>query len=118
MTTILVIEDDDLLREGIVFVLQSAGFEVLDNATGEEGIALAQSKLPDLITCDLNLPMMTGEEIAEILASDASTANIPILFITGREPTALSSTIQCKYTFVQKPFEPDKLVALIREFVG
>lgn len=118
MKTILVIEDDELLREGIVFVLNLEGFEVLESANGRDGLAIAQAELPDLITCDLNLPGLNGEGIAEALASDPKTANIPIMFITGSEPIALSSSVQCDYMFLQKPFEPEQLAIIIWNLIG
>lgn len=117
MQRILVIEDDEILREGIVYILGSQGFEVFEAVDGHDGVNLAQSLLPDLITCDINLPVYRGWEVAEILAGYPSTATIPIIFITAGDPFSLGNLVQCAYTFLEKPFEVKDLVAVINEYL-
>jgi CheY-like chemotaxis protein len=117
MQRILVIEDDDILREGIVYILRSQGFEVFEATDGYDGVELAQSLLPDLITCDINLPGYRGREIAEILANYPATATIPIVFITAGDPFSLGNLVRCAYTFLEKPFEVKDLVAVIYEYL-
>jgi len=84
MTTILVIEDTQSLREEIVELLQIEGFEVLSAGDGRAGLALAQAKLPDLIVCDVSMPELNGYETLKAIREDETTQSIPFIFLTAR----------------------------------
>jgi two-component system cell cycle response regulator DivK len=64
-------------------VLRSAGFRTLEAATGAEGIALAEAKLPDLVLLDLRLPDMDGTEVARELRDRARTQGIPVVALSA-----------------------------------
>jgi two-component system, sensor histidine kinase and response regulator len=84
MTTILVIDDTDALREEIVEVLECEGFEVLSASNGNQGIQLAQEKLPDLIVCDVIMPFLDGYGTLAALRQNQSTEAIPFIFLTAK----------------------------------
>ena len=80
---ILVVEDNDrnlkLVRDVLVF----AGFEVLEAQTGEQGVAIAETTLPDLVLMDLQLPGIDGAEALRRLRDNPATAELPVVAVTA-----------------------------------
>ena len=88
MTKILVIEDENSVRENILDLLEAESFEILAAANGKIGIDLAVSQVPDLILCDLMMPNIDGYEVLKKLNLQAATATIPFIFLTARTAKA------------------------------
>ncbi|NJL80448.1 MAG: EAL domain-containing response regulator [Richelia sp. RM2_1_2] len=88
MTKILVIEDEESVRENILDLLEAESFETLAAADGKIGIDLAISEVPDLILCDLMMPNLDGYEVLKKLHLQAVTATIPFVFLTARTAKA------------------------------
>ena len=84
MTKILIIEDEQPLREEILDWFQFEGFDVFGAKDGRVGIQRTRDLLPDLIICDISMPGMNGYEVLEELRDDAMTASIPFIFLTAR----------------------------------
>jgi signal transduction histidine kinase len=80
---ILVIDDEEWLREMIQLALRQKGFEVIESANGTEGIEKARKELPDLILCDVNMGKVDGYLTLSALRTEASTAAIPFILMTG-----------------------------------
>jgi len=116
MKRILVIDDDDDLRESLRMVLQMEGFEVFEAADGAHGVELAQTIQPDLITCDMKMPGYDGSQVMEILSSSPETAHVPIVFISAGD-NAVADTVHTHYRFVQKPFDVLQLISMIKQHV-
>lgn len=97
------------------FVLEDEGFEIVMAEDGEQALALAREHLPDCILLDHIMPKVDGREVYAALRSEAATASIPVLVLSGmsREMEGWEGA-----SFVGKPFSPDDLVAQIREAVG
>lgn len=85
MKKILVIEDDDLMRETVLEVLEWHGFEAVDAPNGQVGIKMAIAQIPDLILSDVMMPKFNGFEVFAALRSHPATASIPFIFMTGSE---------------------------------
>jgi two-component system OmpR family response regulator len=85
---VLVIDDDLLARDLVANALRPEGFEVVTAASGDEGLALAQERPPDLVICDLVMPDMDGFEVVNRLANTDMPKDVPILILTGHELTA------------------------------
>lgn len=83
MKKILVIDDEEWLREVIRLALKQKGFEVIEAANGLEGIEKARKEFPDLILCDINMEKMDGYVTLATLRGEAPTAAIPFIFMTG-----------------------------------
>ena len=83
MTKILVIEDEELVRNNILDLLEAENFETLAAADGKIGLELAISQTPDLILCDLMMPNIDGYEVLKRLHLQAATATIPFIFLTA-----------------------------------
>lgn len=84
MKKILVIEDDNLIRETVLELLESRGFEAVGAANGKVGIQLA-AQIPDLILSDVMMPELDGFEVFAAVRSHPATASIPFIFMTASE---------------------------------
>ncbi len=88
---ILIIDDDENVRLGLRMLLISEGYNVLEAKNGNEALALMESKKPDVILCDVEMPIMDGFEFRRILLQNPEFALIPFFFLTGH--TSISETI-------------------------
>jgi CheY-like chemotaxis protein len=106
---ILVVEDDDDLRTFYRSVLSVAGYKVVAAADGIEALHhLDQDIRPQLVILDLNLPRLGGRDVKRELRAHAATQNIPILVITGMDPSELEpGDFQC---VIRKPVTADGLI--------
>src|SRR5437868_786314 len=84
MKKILVIEDEPAMRANLRDILELEKFMPLTAANGREGIAVAKRELPDLILCDVVMPVQDGYEVLATLRADAATARIPFIFLTAK----------------------------------
>ena len=114
---ILVIDDDDMLREVMVFALREAGYEPFEASSGERGIDLALRSHLDLILCDLMMPGLDGFGVLVRLRAEPKTAGIPFIFITSSsaaEDSRLGILLGAN-DYVTKPVESAKLLKLIEQ---
>jgi CheY-like chemotaxis protein len=81
----LVVDDSMLIRHTVCRLLEEHGFEVETATNGLEAVALLDSRLPDLIVTDLQMPKMTGRELITELKRRSETRTIPLVVISGRE---------------------------------
>ena len=86
MTTILVIDDNEALREDIADFLKMEGFTVIQAADGAEGVQMIQESAPDLVLCDVHMPEMDGFEVLSEVRSLPGYARLPFLFLTALTP--------------------------------
>jgi DNA-binding NarL/FixJ family response regulator len=84
MKTILVIEDQPVMRHKTVTILKMEGFEVLEAADGAEGIRLALEELPDLVLCDIMMPDRDGYAVLQAVRVNRATATTPFIFLTAK----------------------------------
>lgn len=77
--TVLVVDDHHDTRELLVLSMTRAGFNVAEAATGHEAVAEAKAHHPDLILLDLSLPGVSGDQVIELLKTDAATREIPVI---------------------------------------
>lgn len=84
MKTILIIEDNEDIRENVAEILMLSNYKVLQAANGKEGIETAQAKLPDLIICDIMMPGVDGYGVLHVLHKDVTTQHIPFIFLTSK----------------------------------
>ena len=84
MPKILVIEDENLIRDNIVELLEAEDFEVFDAENGNIGVKLACQHQPDLILCDVMMPELDGYGVLTKLQENPSTATIPFIFLTAK----------------------------------
>ena len=114
MNKILVIDDDETVRESLNFFLSKAGYKVLLAGDGEEGLNKFNRYHPDLIICDLKMPGMDGFDVLKkINENDPGT---PVIIITAYSDS--KSTIEAiqlgAYDYVEKPLDIDLLGVIIK----
>ena len=117
---ILVIEDTEDNRRIVRDLFTSAGYELLEAATGSEGVRMAAEHRPDLILMDIQLPEMDGYEAARQIKADPACAGIPIIAVTSYALSgdeAKTREAGCD-GYVAKPFSPRELLAKVRQFIG
>ena len=115
MKTILVIEDDTVLRETLRQFLAQKGFEALSAADGSSGLQVALARVPDAVLTDLSLDGLSGLEILRELRRNPATASTPCILMTGLlKEDALQEGILCQASgYLVKPFSFDKLLAAL-----
>ncbi|MDB9372571.1 EAL domain-containing response regulator [Nodularia sphaerocarpa] len=88
MTKILVIEDEESVRENLLDLLEAENFETLTAENGQIGISLAVSAMPDLILCDMMMPEIDGYGVLTAVREEPLTATIPFIFLTAKSAKA------------------------------
>jgi DNA-binding response OmpR family regulator len=113
VTTVLVVEDEQKLRELVRSYLERVGFAVLSTGSGAEAISLATSAHPDLVILDLGLPDVPGESVAREIRLLGAT---PILMLTARssEEDRIGGLELGADDYVTKPFSPRELVLRVQ----
>lgn len=112
---ILVIEDNNDIRENIVEILELAGYEVYEASTGVSGINEAIRHLPDIILCDIMMPELDGYGVLSLLASHVETESIPFIFLTAKaERNDLRRGMESGADdYLTKPFDDRELLTAI-----
>ena len=81
--TVLHVEDNEYNRKIVRQLLSRTPYKLLEAADGEEGVAVAQRELPDLILMDVQLPKLSGLDATRLLRADPRTARIPLVVVTS-----------------------------------
>ena len=112
---ILIIEDNDDIRESSIEILELADYEVLQAQNGKIGVELAQRHLPDLILCDIMMPELDGYGVLYLLSKNPETANIPFIFLTAKaERTDMRKGMEMGADdYLTKPFDDIELLNTI-----
>lgn len=125
MKRILIVDDDIELSGLIKAVLVQAGYAVLVSNESRQGISVAKEKKPDLILMDVMLPDLSGADVVDLLKSDPSSRDIPIIFLTGllsgNDDYETEETIKVRglnYMAIAKPFDMKYLLTKVREVIG
>ena len=85
---ILIIEDNQEIRESTIEILELAGYKALAAPNGKAGIQIAKDELPTLIICDIMMPYLDGFGVLYLLGKEPQTANIPFIFLTAKAERA------------------------------
>ena len=113
MTKILVVEDEQGLREPLVYLLKKEGYEVCEAADGDEAIREFKAQNPDLILLDLMLPKRSGNDVCQIIRQ---TSNVRIIMLTAKD-SPIDKVVGLEIgadDYVTKPYETPELFARIK----
>jgi two-component system, cell cycle response regulator DivK len=118
-TKILIVEDHEDCRELLLVYLQRVGYQVLQAASGEQGIEKALEAKPDLIIMDLGLPGINGIEATTRLKKNIKTAHIPVIAYTAWSEAKFKETAKKAgmVGFLTKPTPPDVLNEVIQKYL-
>ena len=115
MKKILVIDDNLDIRENSIEILELSGYQVLGASDGQSGIDLAIREIPDIIICDIMMPLMDGYEVLQKLRNHSKTAQIPFVFLTARsEKSDIRTGMDLGADdYLVKPFEDFELLEVV-----
>jgi CheY-like chemotaxis protein len=118
--TVLLVEDNQTIRDAFGILLEDGGYAVLQAGTGAEALSAAAESAPDLILLDLGLPDMPGLDVCRRLKGDTGTAGIPIVAITGR---ALETDREACMAagcdgYLTKPVDTRQLLRQVAEYLA
>lgn len=119
-TKILIIEDNNDIRESTAEILELAGYEVKEASNGKIGVEIAQQYKPDLILCDIMMPELDGYGVLYLLNKNAETAAIPFIFLTAKaERVDFRKGMEMGADdYLTKPFDDIELLNAIESRLG
>ena len=112
MKTVLVVEDNEVIREDVAEILTLANYKVISAINGKDGIEKAFEHMPDLIISDIAMPIVDGLGLLHVLRKDSKTEDVPFIFLTSRSDrhdfrNAMDSGAD---DYITKPFNGDELL--------
>lgn len=112
---VYVVDDDEAMRDSMVWLIESEGFSVRAFASAEDFLAFYREGLAGCLVLDVRMPGMSGLELYERLAARRST--LPVIFITGHGdvPMAVAALKKGAADFIEKPFNDTDMLRLIRQ---
>lgn len=116
MATILIVEDEQPVREYLAELVREAGHQPLRAVHGREALEVIAAERPDLVLVDVMLPILGGVELCRRLKADPTTAAIPVVLMSAavrRLPDRGGAD-----DFVDKPLDPASLEVLLRRWLG
>ncbi|EPR72342.1 transcriptional regulator, Crp/Fnr family [Winogradskyella psychrotolerans RS-3] len=115
MTKILLIEDNQDVRENTAEILELANYEVVKAEDGKKGVELAKLSKPDIIICDIMMPELNGYDVLLHLSKDKTTASTPFIFLTAKtEKIDVRKGMNLGADdYLTKPFEESELLDAI-----
>jgi CheY-like chemotaxis protein len=117
---VLVVDDDDVIRQLISVNLELEGFEVTTAVDGQDCLDKVKDVQPAVITLDIMMPRLDGWEAASRLRADPETADIKVVLLSARAQEAdlqRGDRIGVD-AYLTKPFDPDELIATVRRLAG
>jgi two-component system cell cycle response regulator DivK len=120
MSTVLIVEDNDKNMKLARDVLQAKGYQTLEALTGEQGVALARERLPDLVLMDIQLPGIDGIEAFRLIRAGRTTAHIPVVALTASvTPNDRGAITAAGFdAFVSKPINLREFLDTVKRLVA
>ena len=117
---VLVVDDDEVIRQLIAVNLTLEGFDVATAVDGQDCLDKVQAIAPDVITLDVMMPRLDGWETAVQLRKTPETAHIKVVLITARaqEDDVTRGTNVGADAYLTKPFDPGEMIRVVRELAG
>ncbi|MCX8004519.1 MAG: response regulator [Burkholderiaceae bacterium] len=120
MASILAVDDSASMRQMVSFTLKSAGYQVIEAADGVEALEKAEKHPVDLVLTDQNMPRMDGITLVKSLRVKEAYAQVPILILTTESSAEMKAKGKAAGAtgWLVKPFDPNKLLEVIRKVIG
>ena len=120
MADILIIDDDEHIRQLVAVYLQDAGHTVRHAANGQQGLDMAAGAVPDLILLDINMPVMDGTQVMKALRAKMPTAKTPVIALSGISAPEMRDDMHglgCS-AYVSKPINFTVLLSTVGSLIG
>jgi len=117
---VLVVDDDDVIRQLITVNLELEGFDVITAVDGQDALEKVKEARPQVITLDVMMPRIDGWEAAARLRADPDTAGIKLILLSARAQEAdlqRGERIGVD-AYLTKPFDPDELIDVVRRLIA
>lgn len=118
MGKILVVDDAEFMRLRYRKLLAGEGHEVLEAGNGKEALEVFDAEQPDLVLLDITMPVMDGLEALREIRSRDNDANVVMSSALGQESVVIAAIKGGAKDFLVKPFQPDKVLAVVNKFVS
>ena len=114
---ILLVDDDDMVRDLVAATLKGGDYQLLQAADGGKGLELAREHRPDIVFLDVNMPIMDGVSVCEAIKSDPATADVTVIMLTalGQEVDRDRARRAGADGYFTKPFSPLTLLRRVDE---
>jgi CheY-like chemotaxis protein len=117
MSPVLVVDDDDELRELIALHLNASGYDTIEAGDGVAALNLLLERRPlSLMLLDLRMPRMNGLELLERLREEQVLDGIPVVVLTGDNQAGIQAIASGARDFLRKPVSPEELVATVHRY--
>ncbi len=113
---IMIVDDDPIIVKYISNVLEDNGYETCTADDGVKAYEVLKKEKPDLITLDLSMPEEWGTRFYRKMSKEDEYKDIPVIVISGMQGRHLA--IKDAVASLTKPFDPDKLIAVVRKTIG
>lgn len=119
-STILIVDDESHITHVLALKLSNAGYEAMTAGDGEEALEIAVQNAPDLVITDLQMPYMSGVELAKAMYARDDLRHVPVLMLTARgyaleqgdlDETRIESVLN-------KPFSPRQILEVVDKLLG
>lgn len=119
MKTILIIEDNDIMRDNTTEILELSNYYVQSASNGRIGLEMARQIHPDLIICDMTMPEMDGNEVLKEIIKQSDLKQIPFIFLTAHsEKSDIINGFNLGATdYVTKPFDGTQLIRVVQKYL-
>lgn len=120
MARVMVVDDSPTDKAFIKQMLERAGYEVIEAASGQDAVELARTQLPDCVVMDVVMPGMNGFQATRTLSKDPATAAIPVLVVSSKnqETDRLWALRQGAREYITKPVKEADLIGKIKAVLG
>jgi DNA-binding response OmpR family regulator len=117
---VLVADDDDDIRSLVIFRLERSGYRTVVARDGDEALALALERRPDLAVLDVMMPKLDGYEVTRRLRREDATRAMPVILLTARVQDAdvARGFESGADDYIRKPFSPQELCARVQAILG
>lgn len=119
MPTVLIIDDSAAYRAGLAEILGFEKYHILEAENGLAGLQMIRHSLPDLIICDVDMPVMNGIDVLKTVKADPAYAKIPFVVSTGHTDTLTMQTLldMGADTYLTKPISIPEFLVTIGSFL-
>jgi two-component system, NtrC family, response regulator AtoC len=112
---VLIIDDEPGLRHTVSLILNDEGYQTAVSADGEDGLARAVEWSPDVILCDVRMPRLGGIEFLDRYRAAQGSAMVIVMTAYGSMELAIKAMKKGAYDYIQKPFDPEQLVLVLKK---
>lgn len=115
MTRVLIVDDEPGLRQSLGLLLSGAGYDVVSERNGREGLDRALAESFDLLLCDVRMPELDGLGFLRAYQEKGGTGLVVMMSAYGREDAAIAAMQEGAYDYLPKPFRPDEVILTLKK---